>query len=1085
MKFIADLHIHSHFSRATAKNLNLESLYMAARTKGINVVGTGDFTHPGWLAELKEKLEPVEPGLFCLKKEITDILDKKIPPSCKGDVRFMLTVEISSIYKKDGKTRKNHNVIFAPNLEVVEKFDSKLDRIGNIKSDGRPILGLDVMNLLEILLETSEDAFLVPAHIWTPWFSTLGSKSGFDSLKECFEDLTPYIFAVETGLSSDPPMNWRVSFLDNLTLISNSDAHSPDKLGREANLFDTELSYYAMKDAMKTGNGFSGTIEFYPEEGKYHFDGHRKCNVRLSPAETIKYNGLCPECGKPLTLGVLYRIEQLADRFDGKKPKRAKNFHSLIPLKEILSEILKVGPKSKKVLKHYEELIGKLGSEFSILKDLSIDEINAGMPVLGEAVKRMREGKVILNGGFDGEFGTTQIFTPGEIEKLMGQTSLFKTQSTNKRHVKKKTSIQKISSNKTTSKSKFTTKNLRQDQRATNALNKQQLKAVKCTGKPILIVAGPGTGKTRTLTYRIAYLITEKGILPENILAVTFTQKAANEMRERLTDLLKNKQLPFIATFHGLCLEILKKEFEFNNKTTILDEDSQDQFIKLAISRVKEHGGNITLKSKKDFASLIASAKQKMIGPDEDFKCVSNLEFGSEILRKFFADVYLSYGEILKENNLLDYEDLIFNTVRLFESNSDICKKWQQRFISISVDEYQDLNFAQYYLVRLLAPSSKDLCVIGDPDQSIYGFRGSDTRYFQKFTEDYPDASVIRLSRNYRSTDTILDASNQIIKKHRLQGSEDKIYSGIQGDTKIHFLKLKTEKAEAEAVVKTIENLVGGITHFSIDSNRVDAYAKSKEMSFSDFAVLYRISEQAKALEQAFERSGIPYQTSGKNKWQKKLITKLVNRLKVIEGIAVPENGSINQKELYDLKQCSENKQIMSMTVSEKLNYIIKLPEFSKLNNNEKSFLNQILILSSGFENDSFTFLANIALQREVDMIDPRAEKVNLLTMHGAKGLEFPVVFITGCENDLTPFRRSEKDNPDIDEERRLFYVAMTRAQDILYLSRAEKRLVFGKIKSQSPSPFLKDVEETLRMNEQVFSHKKNKLPQQVQMNLF
>ncbi|MBL7180009.1 MAG: DNA helicase, partial [Desulfobacterales bacterium] len=288
MKFIADLHVHSHFSRATAKNLNLENMYIAAQLKGITVVGTGDFTHPGWFAELKEKLVPAEEGLFKLKDEIAERCDKQIPKLCRRSVRFLLVSEISNIYKKNQKTRKNHNLVYMPGLDTAEKFNSKLARIGNIKSDGRPILGLDVKDLLEIILETSDRAFLIPAHIWTPWFSLLGSKSGFDSIEECFEDLTPFVFAVETGLSSDPSMNWRVSGLDGLTLVSNSDAHSPLKLGREANIFNTELSYPAIKSAIQTGDSdrFMGTIEFYPEEGKYHLDGHRKCNIRLRPEKT-------------------------------------------------------------------------------------------------------------------------------------------------------------------------------------------------------------------------------------------------------------------------------------------------------------------------------------------------------------------------------------------------------------------------------------------------------------------------------------------------------------------------------------------------------------------------------------------------------------------------------------------------------------------------------------------------------------------------------------------------------------------------------------------------------------------------------
>jgi uncharacterized protein (TIGR00375 family) len=428
MKFIADLHVHSKFSRATAKNLDFENLYIAAQLKGITVVGTGDFTYPAWFSEICEKLEPAEEGLFKLKDEIAKACDEQVPASCRDSVRFILTTEISNIYKKNDKTRKNHNLALVPDLAVAEKFNAKLDRIGNIKSDGRPILGLDARNLLEILLETSDQAFLIPAHIWTPWFSVLGSKSGFNSIKECFEDLTPHIFAAETGLSSDPPMNWRVSDLDGLTLVSNSDAHSPLNIGREANLLNTRLSYHGIKSAIKSGDSdaFLGTFEFYPQEGKYHLDGHRNCKIRLNPRETMDYDGKCPVCGKALTIGVLSRVEELADRNQGLKPPIHHSYHSIIPLAEIFSDILQVGVKSKKVKTNYQKALIRLGSEFNILHTLETDKIDStGIPLLGEAIRRMRQKEVEITPGYDGEYGRIKIFNSDERERLLGQKPLF------------------------------------------------------------------------------------------------------------------------------------------------------------------------------------------------------------------------------------------------------------------------------------------------------------------------------------------------------------------------------------------------------------------------------------------------------------------------------------------------------------------------------------------------------------------------------------------------------------------------------------------------------------------------------------
>jgi uncharacterized protein (TIGR00375 family) len=428
MPFIADFHIHSKHSRATAKNLDIEHLYIAAQLKGITVVGTGDFTHPQWFEELNQKLEPAEDGLFQVKKEIAALCDPEIPPRCRGKVRFILTSEISNIYKKMGTTRKNHNLVFSPDMDTAQSFITKLDALGNIRSDGRPILGLDAKHLLEIVLEANQRAFLVPAHIWTPWFSLLGSKSGFDSLEECFEDLSGEIFAAETGLSSDPEMNWRVSALDRLTLISNSDAHSPAKLGREANLFATDLSYGAIRRALKSGDPkqFKGTLEFFPEEGKYHLDGHRKCGVRLWPTETAAARGICPICQKPLTLGVLHRVEALADRPEGYAPRQAAPYHTLLPLTDILSDLLRVGPASKKVQQAYRQLLEKLGPEFGILHFLSLDALNNGeLPLLPEAIKRMRAKQIQVLPGYDGEFGKISIFQPGERQQLLGQQSLF------------------------------------------------------------------------------------------------------------------------------------------------------------------------------------------------------------------------------------------------------------------------------------------------------------------------------------------------------------------------------------------------------------------------------------------------------------------------------------------------------------------------------------------------------------------------------------------------------------------------------------------------------------------------------------
>jgi uncharacterized protein (TIGR00375 family) len=426
MKFVADFHIHSKYSRATSKDMDLENLDKWARIKGIRVLGTGDFTHPEWLKNLKEKLIPVEPGLFKLRNNL--LKTNLTPPSGDNGARFILTSEISCIYSKKNRTRKIHILVFAPDFKTVEKINTHLSWIGNLRADGRPILGLEAKELAKIVLNISEDCLVVPAHAWTPWFSLFGSRSGFDSVEECFEDYSKHIFAIETGLSSDPQMNWRLSALDNITLISNSDSHSPRKIGREANIFDTDLNYSAIIKAIKSKDPkkLLYTIEFFPQEGRYHYDGHRLCGIRTSPKETKKYNNICPNCGKPLTVGVLNRVEELADRPEGERPGSVIPFKSLIPLEEIVSDALGVLPGAKQADREYWNLIKGLGNEFEILLNTSRQNLDGGtLPEIAEGIVRVREGKVLIEPGYDGVYGKVRIFSKEEQRIFSKQETLF------------------------------------------------------------------------------------------------------------------------------------------------------------------------------------------------------------------------------------------------------------------------------------------------------------------------------------------------------------------------------------------------------------------------------------------------------------------------------------------------------------------------------------------------------------------------------------------------------------------------------------------------------------------------------------
>ena len=1112
MKFIADFHVHSRFSRATAKNLDFENLYISAQLKGLSVIGTGDFTHPGWFAEIKEKLIPAEPGLFKLKDEISKLCDQEVPKLCRRKVRFMLVSEISNIYKKNNKTRKNHNLVFLSDLNQAENFNSKLDKIGNIKSDGRPILGLDARDLLEILLDTSDQAFLIPAHIWTPWFSLFGSKSGFDSMEECFEDLTPFIFAVETGLSSDPAMNWRVSALDGLTLVSNSDAHSPLKLGREANLFDTDMSYSAIKSAIKSGDPerFLGTLEFFPEEGKYHLDGHRNCDVRSWPQKTREQGGICPVCEKPLTLGVLYRVEELADRPEGAKPKRYHPYYNIIPLVEILSEVLKVGPNSKKVMGNYRDLLEKLGPEFDILTKLKKEVIDAaGLSLLGEAITRVRQNKVVLLPGYDGEFGKIQIFRKDERKTLQGQKSLFMTHSTGSSSNKRKKRHQQPKPCRSSGVMiKDTPDKTSEKTFKTIELNREQRRAVEHDGGALIIIAGPGTGKTRTLTQKIAYLIQKKKVSPQNILAVTFTNKASQEMRQRLETIFeKPKNQPFIGTFHSFCFYFLN---DYEKKSyTIIDEKDRELLLIDAIKRVEGAGIQVKTTPKK-LLEWIISAKQNILNPEE------GLDTSLSTRNDFFQSVYQSYQNLLNIQKFYDYEDLIFKTVRILETKNHVAVSYRTRFQNIFVDEYQDLNHGQYRIIKSLAPPGADrnICVVGDPNQSIYGFRGSNVKYFKRFIKDHPDANVIRLTQNYRSTQTILDGSYQVIKPQHKDPFKERIYSEIDGPKTICVFETESEKAEAVTIGKTIEKLIGGIGFHSIDFGFVDGQQHDKNLSFSDVAVLYRTSEQNKVLSEVFDNAGIPYQiVNRENVFNTKYIIELISLLKVIEGtggyadferslkILTPtiknkglqvfknwgyENrfslesalinacrfpinkiGKANQIKLGDIlnKIFEIRQKTKKMSMAQTLLFLsenTKISESSDWSQKTNNTLKQIIDVCKNFDSGTTNILKTAALETDTDIYNPQSESVALMTIHAAKGLEFPVIFIAGCENGLLPFRSLDGDVSDIEEERRLFYVAMTRAKKRLYITFAKKRKRFGKIEKRTLSSFVRQIEKNI-----------------------
>lgn len=988
MRFYADLHIHSKYSRATSRDLDLEHLAHWAARKGIHVVGTGDFCHPAWAAELKEKLVPAEPGLFRLRDDIEKGVMATLPAACRAPVRFMLEVEISTIYKKADKTRKVHHLIYAPDFATVDRISARLGKIGNIRSDGRPILGLDSRDLLEITLESGPGAYLVPAHIWTPWFAALGSQSGFDSIADCYGDLSDHIFAVETGLSSDPPMNWRVSFLDRYRLTSNSDAHSPGKLGREATAFDCEVDYFALRRALETGDGYVGTVEFFPEEGKYHLDGHRRCEVRLTPKETLQHGGRCPVCGEKLTIGVEHRVETLADRDEGAAPPAtAGTVTNLVPLPEVLSEIAASGVGSKTVERMYERVTGALGPELSILGEVPVEDIaRADSSVLAEAIARLRAGKVIREAGYDGEYGVIRLFEDGELKRLGGmlfEAPVARKEGKARAAVAKAQTIGPADDQIHGSQSGTASDARRapvetmdcgprvdagewNDRSLLAALDADQRRAAEVAEGALLILAGPGAGKTRTLTHRIAHLVAARGVAGAHCLAVTFTRRAAQEMRERLTALLGDSAGQIaIHTFHSLGLSILREHpaaAGLQRDFTLASEDERAAMLVDAMG--------------------VTQARAEML-----LRTVSKAKRVQGPMSVETAHVLEIYTQALGVRNWIDFDDCVGLAVRTLSYNPDLARQYRERFRFISVDEFQDIDEQQYRLVSQLAPPPANLCVIGDPDQAIYSFRGADASCFTRLRRDYAPQEI-RLQRNYRSSGTIVTASAQVIASSEAPTAA--IVRAMQEHIVIHAAP--TERAEAEFVVQTIERLIGGHSFFSIDSGR--AGRTDANLSFSDFAVLYRTDAQSVPLIEAMTRSGIPFRKNG-------------------QDVLDPED--------------------------------------------------------------------RVGGGRDATPAATSGEHVALLTLHAAKGLEFRIVFVVGLEDGILPLRFGAEEASA--EERRLFYVGMTRAEDQLILTRAQQRLWRGKVQALPPSPFLQDIENALlRVQRNAALRRK---PQDRQLSLF
>lgn len=1045
---IADLHIHSKYSRATSRDCVPDALDFWARRKGISLVGTGDFTHPAWRAELAQALTPAEEGLYTLRRELLR------PDSCRPqgeDPRFVVSGEISTIYKKNGKVRKIHSLILLPSLEAAEVLSHRLEAIGNIHSDGRPILGLDCRDLLEITLEAAPEAVFIPAHIWTPHFSLFGAFSGFDTIEECFGDLTGHIHALETGLSSDPPMNWRLSALDQYHLVSHSDAHSPQKLGREADLLETDLSYSALARALETGEGLAGTVEFFPEEGKYHYDGHRNCHQCLSPAQAEELGGKCPVCAKKLTTGVLHRVEQLADRPEGYQKPDAPRFERLAPLPEVIAASLGGRPENRENQRRYEDLLRQLGPEFHILRETPVEDIEAvAGPCVAEGVRRLRAGEVQWQPGYDGEYGTMTLLTESEREALSGQASLFGVEPVKKVPKKKRPASHTVHRGKeeTEVKTAFSP-------------NEQQRAAIESSRHTVAVIAGPGTGKTGTLTDRVAHLIQSGQAKAGEITAVTFTNKAAGELRERLTAKLGKRKAGevTIGTFHAICLTLLEEAGERSRL------GGAYECLELAGRVIRALGVKC---SPADLLEAVSSRK-------------NGLALGEEPEGMEGACTF--YMRQLNEAGLMDFDDLLLQALALSEA---VRGPAQRRFRHLLVDEFQDCNDIQYRLVRAWSRGGESLFVIGDPDQSIYAFRGADPSCFGRLRADFPGVEKITLVQNYRSTPEILATALPVIGHN---GGVPRVLTPTRpSGPPVRLLTADSERSEAIFIAKEINRLVGGADMLSAQA----AGAESGKYSFSDIAVCCRTRRQGRLVEQCLRRDDIPCLVVGKDDALNdpmvrgvlcffRLLLEPEDTL-ALEGClrlvwdcpadlvrAVADTWSraggpaerrlLAVKEVYaqvgKLRRWLELSERFAPRVEREKPWKL-LEEWGQGAGCTGSEVLEELHNTAVFYRDMPALLLGLTLGGEGDLRrragqDYASGAVHLMTFHASKGLEFPVVFLCGLRKGMLPLESARRPG-DVEEERRLFYVGMTRAREELIL-----------LTSGEPSPFLEELPDSVQ----------------------
>jgi uncharacterized protein (TIGR00375 family) len=1075
MPWVADLHIHSHFSMATSKECNPVNLHRWAALKGVALVGTGDFTHPGWRAELRERLFRAEPGFYKLKENPAP----EIPG--QPEVRFVITGEISTIYKKKDRTRKVHHLVILPSLEAADRIGARLEALGmNIRSDGRPILGLDSYLLLQLILEIEPEVIFIPAHIWTPHFSVFGSNSGFNAIEDCYEDLTPHIWALETGLSSDPAMNWRWSALDRFNLVSNSDAHNPQNLAREANLFDTEFSYPGLKSALqeKASDRFAGTLEFFPEEGKYHLDGHRNCQVCWEPSVTREHGMICPVCNRKVTVGVLHRLAELADRPAGFRPEHAKPFLSLVPLREIIGAAMNVGVATRKTERIYYDLLHEFGPELDILMKADLERLAAKAGTLiATGIQRLRERKVLIRPGYDGEYGVISLFDEAERREILGQSTLFITENVTK-PVKK--TLHMEGQNETGTPAVGPANPQKTPMKPGAELSSAQKQVVSSDATVISVIAGPGTGKTRTLVERIAYLLRDQQVDPAAITAVTFTNKAAAEIKERLAKLFTGNSLINrlnLGTFHSLAWRLLNMD-PAGPAEQLVDSAEVEELVKEVL---REENSSMPCR---EALRLIGLMKNKYLWEDR------------QGVPAAMEAIFPAFQKKLAAFRRCDFDDILLKAVALWETSPLWLKPLKSRFAYLLVDEFQDINPLQYRLIKLWAGDCRSMMVIGDPNQSIYGFRASSSKFFDEIAKDFPQTVKYRFAVNYRAPGLLVEAANSLIDPELRQQPVNPVVS-VSGLT---WLKSTAERNAAKAITREIIGLLGGSTMLSADghSRKTPWIDPQAGYSLSDFAVLFRTNRQAEALETALAAEGLPYRVIGPAVTFESEAVK--DFLSFFRYLLQPEDPFLFRAAITQTRWGLDEAErvvvgrwlveywhpgnfcldcVLRLAVgplADKLRRFEKVyGEFHQKNGNKPQLLVADWMNHGGLQDfielenlsrisEDFRtigdFLRFLPLATEADLSRCNRklagrETISLSTIHAAKGLEYPVVFLAGAEEGLLPYGANPQPD-ELLEERRLFYVALTRAKERFYIVSSAFQFRGGETLAVEPSRFIR-----------------------------